>query len=122
MASWKKTQPSSSRPVYSTDSGRLCSGCGRPADDCSCSSQSVRPPDPNAVVRVRLEVKGRRGKSVTTVAGVPLPPEEIRRLATELKRRCGAGGALKDGVIEIQGDHRTEVVADLEKRGFRVRR
>ena len=66
--------------------------------------------------------RGRRGKTVTTVTGVSLPPDELRTLAQELKRRCGTGGTLKDDVIEIQGDHRDVLVAELEERGFRVKR
>ena len=66
--------------------------------------------------------KGRRGKIVSTVTGVPLDDDELTRLAGELKRRCGTGGALKDGVIEIQGDHRDTLVAELEARGYRVKR
>ena len=74
------------------------------------------------MIRVGRETKGRKGKGVTIVTGVPLPPEELARLAADLKRRCGAGGTIKEGVIEIQGDHRETVVGLLEKRGFRVRR
>jgi translation initiation factor 1 len=73
-------------------------------------------------VRVRRETKGRRGKTVTTIDGVPLADEALRGLAAELKRRCGTGGSVKDGVIEIQGDHRDILVADLEERGYTVKR
>jgi translation initiation factor 1 len=73
-------------------------------------------------VRVRREVKGRRGKSVTTVSGIPLAAEGLRLLAGELKRRCGSGGSAKQGVIEIQGDHRDTLIAELEARGYEVRR
>ena len=66
--------------------------------------------------------KGRRGKIVSTVTGVPVDASELQNLAAELKRRCGTGGALKDGVIEIQGDHRDTLVEELEKRGFKVKR
>jgi translation initiation factor 1 len=73
-------------------------------------------------VRVGRETKGRKGKTVTTVSGVPLPSDDLRDLAAELKRRCGSGGSTKDGVIEIQGDHRDVLVAALEERGFEVKR
>jgi translation initiation factor 1 len=76
----------------------------------------------DGVVRVRREKSGRRGKTVTTIAGAPLDAEGLRDLAAALKRRCGSGGAVKDGVVEIQGDHRDTVVAALEERGFRVKR
>jgi len=72
-------------------------------------------------VRVRREVKGRRGKTVTTISGVPLPADALRALAAELKRRCGTGGSAKDGVIEIQGDHRDALVEELEARGYTVK-
>jgi translation initiation factor 1 len=66
-------------------------------------------------------VKGRRGKTVTTISGVPLASDALRELAGELKRRCGSGGSAKDGVIEIQGDHRDTLVAELEDRGYTVK-
>jgi translation initiation factor 1 len=71
---------------------------------------------------VRREVKGRRGKTVTTIEGVPLPDDDLRALGNELKRRCGTGGSVKDGVIEIQGDHRDALIAELEDRGYTVKR
>jgi translation initiation factor 1 len=74
------------------------------------------------VVRVRREVQGRRGKTVTSITGIPLPDSDLRELAAELKRSCGSGGSAKDGVIEIQGDQRDAVVALLEARGYRVKR
>lgn len=73
-------------------------------------------------MRVRREVGGRRGKTVTTIAGVPLSDDALHDLAAELKRRCGCGGSVKDGTIEIQGDHRDEIVTALEARGFTVKR
>lgn len=107
------------RAVYSTDKGRLCPGCGWPFDDCRCSGQ--RPPTGDGIARVRRETKGRGGKTVTTVSGIPLGERELRELTKSLKRRCGTGGTLKDGVIEIQGDHRDAVRGELEKRGFEVK-
>jgi translation initiation factor 1 len=71
---------------------------------------------------MQAEVKGRGGKTVTTLSGISLPDEELRKLATELKRRCGTGGTLKNGVIEIQGDHRTVLEAELGNRGYKVKR
>jgi len=83
--------------------------------------RSPRAPRGDGIVRVRRETQGRGGKTVTTVAGVGLPEAELRELAGELKRRCGTGGSVKDYVIEIQGDHRDAIVAELEKRGFTVK-
>jgi translation initiation factor 1 len=76
----------------------------------------------DGIVRVRREVKGRRGKTVTTISGFGLPSEDLRELASELKRRCGSGGSVVEGVIEIQGDHRDVLVAELEARGHTVKR
>ena len=72
-------------------------------------------------MRVRRETKGRKGKTVTAISGVPLPGEDLRALAGDLKRRCGSGGSVVDGVIEIQGDHRDTLVSELESRGYSVK-
>jgi translation initiation factor 1 len=88
---------------------------------CVCGKDTP-PPKGDGIVRVRRETKGRGGKTVTTVEGVPLPGNALRDLASELKRHCGAGGTIKDGVIEIQGDHREAIVAELSRRGFSVKR
>ena len=74
------------------------------------------------MVRVGRETKGRKGKGVTLISGVPLPPEELKILARELKQTCGTGGTLKDGVIEIQGDHRDSLIDLLKTRGWTVKR
>ena len=108
--------------VYSSDQGRMCPSCGRAIPRCTCAEKSPRTARGDGVVRVGREVKGRRGKAVTTVSGVPLPEDELRSLAGELKRRCATGGAVKDGVIEIQGDHRDLLVSELEGRGYTVKR
>lgn len=109
------------RTVYSSLQGRVCPHCGNPIKRCVCRA-SPRAPQGDGVVRVRREVKGRRGKPVTTIAGVPLPSDDLKELAGELKRKCGSGGSAKDGVIEIQGDHRDVVVGELEARGYTVKR
>ncbi|MBF7142000.1 MULTISPECIES: translation initiation factor Sui1 [Pseudomonas] len=106
--------------VYSTDSGRHCPACGQPVGGCTCSSTVL--PEGDGIARVRRESKGRGGKTVTTVTGVPLPLEELKVLATNLKRRCGTGGALKDGVIEIQGDHVDVLLAELIRLGFKAKK
>jgi translation initiation factor 1 len=109
-----------SRLVYSSGSGRICPRCGRPVARCACTERP-RAARGDGVVRVRREVQGRRGKTVTTVSGVPLASDALSELAAELKRRCGSGGSAKDGVIEIQGDHREALVAELERRGYTVK-
>ena len=100
------------RTVYSTGVGRIRDAAPEPP----------RRPRGDGVVRVRREVAGRRGKPVTTIDGVPLDDAGLKELAGDLKRRCGSGGSVKDGVIEIQGDHRDVVVPALEERGYTVKR
>ena len=107
--------------VYSTERGLVCPACRHPVAKCRCRKDSPTPAG-DGVVRVRRETKGRGGKTVTTVEGVPLPGNALWDLASELKRRCGTGGTLKDGVIEIQGDHRDTVVEELSRKGFPVKR
>jgi len=105
--------------VYSTDSGRHCPDCSQPLGSCVCKQNLV--PEGDGIARVRRESKGRGGKTVTTISGVPLPENELKELASALKRRCGTGGALKDGVIEIQGDHVQLLLDELGKRGFKAK-
>ena len=106
--------------VYSTDAGRHCPDCGQPIGQCICGQPVV--PAGDGIARVRRESKGRGGKTVTTVSGVPLAGEELKELASALKKRCGTGGALKDGVIEIQGDHVELLLGELHKRGFQAKK
>ena len=100
-----------SRLVYSTDRGRVQPAAaatpGKPAGD--------------GIVRIRRETSGRSGKGVTTIAGIPLADAELRALAKQLKQQCATGGSVKDGVIEIQGDHRAAIKATLEGLGYRVK-
>ena len=103
--------------VYSTERGLVCPKCRLPMAKCRCGKEEPAPAG-DGVVRVRRETKGRGGKTVTTVWGVPLGGEALRNLASDLKRRCGTGGTAKDGVIEIQGDHRETIVAELSRQGF----
>lgn len=106
--------------VYSTDAGRHCPDCGKPVDACICGQAVVAQGD--GIARVRRESKGRGGKTVTTVSGVPVSADALKELTTSLKRRCGTGGALKDGVIEIQGDHVEVLIAELIKQGFKAKK
>ncbi len=106
--------------VYSTDSGRHCPGCSQPLDACTCKTTQI--PDGDGIARVRRESKGRGGKTVSTITGVPLALADLTALATALKKRCGCGGALKDGVIEIQGDHVELLLSELAARGFKAKK
>jgi translation initiation factor 1 len=107
--------------VYTTGLGPVCPGCRRPLADCACRRADGRPAR-DATVRVSREVAGRKGKGVSVVTGLPLGPAELASLAGELKRRCGSGGTVRDGRIEIQGDHRDLLVGELSRRGYQVKR
>jgi translation initiation factor 1 len=106
------------RIIYSTGMGSLCPNCRRPVRDCVCPKGVPGAAKFGTTVRVGREVKGRAGKGVTTVTGLPLAMAEIDALATRLKKRCGSGGTVRDGVIEIQGDHRDVIVGELLKLGW----
>lgn len=117
----KRPADQNSRLVYSSEIGRICPGCGKAAGSCICRKK-VTPAAGDGIVRVQRETKGRGGKTVTVITGVPGGEAALKAIAGELKRRCGTGGALKDGTIEIQGDHRDLLVMELEKKGFTVKR
>ncbi len=109
-----------SRAVYSTEFGRLCPQCQRPVADCVCGRD--RPADVgDGIVRLHRETKGRGGKAVTLVKGLPLAGSDLKTLARSLKQKCGVGGALKGQVIEIQGDQRAVIKGELEKLGYTVK-
>ena len=111
------------RIVYSTGAGRVCPGCGWPQDDCKCSSRigpEERVPD-RITAKLRMEKKGRGGKTVTVVYGLPRNAEFLKTLTQELKRACGTGGtAIEDGV-ELQGELRDRVREVLQKKGYTVK-
>jgi translation initiation factor 1 len=113
------------RVVYSTGVGRVCPGCGWPAADCKCSSQRADAPLPaqpaKIVAKLRMEKKGRGGKMVTVVGGLPNNAAFLKELCQELKRACGTGGAIDQGAIELQGDLRDRVRECLAKKGFIVK-
>ncbi|MCO6449950.1 MAG: translation initiation factor Sui1 [Caldilineales bacterium] len=111
---------SNTRTVYSTDGGRMCPKCGWPIKQCACSKQAEMPKG-DGIVRVGRQTKGRKGKGVSTVSGVPLDADGLAKLAKELKQKCGSGGTVRDGVIEIQGDHRQKLVDELKSRGYTVK-
>lgn len=114
--------------VYSTDGGRVdfCPTCGLRWEACTCRGTAYRRPAatrlPNdGTVRLLRDRKGRGGKTVTLIAGVPGNPAALEALATTLKRFCGSGGGVKDGIIEIQGDHRERLTAKLAELGYKVK-
>ncbi|MCK0769601.1 translation initiation factor Sui1 [Chromohalobacter canadensis] len=109
--------------VYSTEHGETCPECRAPLAECRCAeaAEEERLASLDGIVRLRRETKGRKGKGVTLVEGVPLKTDALKPLAKALKQRCGTGGAIKDGIIEIQGDQRDTLKAELEARGYRVK-
>lgn len=120
QADMSKRNNGGSRLVYSTDSGRLCPQCHRPVAECVCGRD--RPANiGDGIVRIRRETKGRGGKAVTVIEGVPLTGSELKTLAKALKQRCGVGGSVKSHTIEIQGDQRELLKRELETRGFQVK-
>jgi translation initiation factor 1 len=120
MNAMKKTGQASGL-VYSTAHGRMCPGCRKPIADCLCK-RAHAPPSTDGVIRVRRETKGRAGKGVTVITGVPLAGTELEKLAKTLKQRCGTGGTVKNGMIEIQGDHRDLIIAELTGYGWVVKK
>lgn len=108
--------------VYVTGMGRLCPDCDRPIKECCCKQRKAQAATGDGRVRVQRQTKGRGGKTVTVVSGLPLAGAELKELAGEFKRRFGVGGAVKDGAIEIQGDYADALVDELKKRGYQAKR
>lgn len=116
-----KPKPSSGGLVYSTDTGRMCPVCRQPVTACTCGTAKPRPAG-DGMVRVSRETKGRAGKGVTLVKGLALDDTALVALGKQLKTACGSGGTVKDGVIEVQGDHCERVMALLQAQGHKVKR
>ena len=116
--------------VYSSEQGRICPNCGKPTAECRCRGAKRAGSEPrqgpgfpkDGVVRVSRETKGRKGKGVTLISGLPLDAEALEQLVKRLKKSCGSGGTVKEGRVEIQGDHRDAIVAILQADGFTVKR
>lgn len=109
--------------VYSTETGRMCPSCRQPVAQCQCKSAHAVPvPVGDGVVRVSRETKGRGGKAVTVVRGVLLEAAALVLLGKQLKAACGSGGTVKDGVIEVQGDHADRVLQELKKLGYTAKK
>lgn len=100
-----------SKLVYSTDAGRMRE-----------EESEEAPPETDGIVRVRPEKKGRGGKTVTVITNLPMTSNNLKELAKQLKKRCGGGGAVKDGNIELQGDHVEAMVMELTLLGYQVKR
>jgi translation initiation factor 1 len=110
-----------SRLVYSTEHGHACPACGKPLHRCRCGPQTA-PPSGDGIVRIGRATKGRKGKGVTVITGISMEDSQLKGLAKTLKRKCGSGGTVKAGAIEIQGDHRELLTAELQGMGYTVKR
>lgn len=109
-----------SRLVYSTEIGKTCPECEKAIESCICHEQEM--PEGDGIVRISLDTKGRKGKGVTLIKGLLLKPDDLKKLAKELKQKCGVGGSVKDTTIEIQGDHRELLITLLKAKSYTVKK
>jgi len=106
--------------VYSTEFGKMCPACNKPAMKCICRKQQSIPKC-DGIVRLMRETKGRKGKGVTLITGLSLDDDALKNITKALKQKCGSGGSVKNGVIEIQGDHRDVLEQELSMLGYKVK-
>lgn len=106
--------------VYSTEFGKACPECGKSSNSCTCGKTKVQPAS-DGIVRIGRQTKGRKGAGVSLVTGISLEDKDLKKLAKQLKQKCGTGGTIKSGVIEIQGDHRETLQRELTKLGYVVK-
>jgi translation initiation factor 1 len=106
--------------VYSTDKGHICQRCENPIKQCHCGPQKNQFPT-DGIVRISRQTKGRKGSGVSIISGIPLGEAELKKLAKQLKKKCGTGGTIKNGIIEIQGDHRDTLLKQLIQSGFKAK-
>jgi translation initiation factor 1 len=112
------------RLVYSTGIGRICLECQKPAPECTCKKKPSKAQLENrqdGIIRIRREVRGRKGKTVTVISGFQRNQTDLKALAKQLKQLCGTGGSVKDGVITVQGDHREKLLKLLKEQGYEVK-
>ena len=121
-AEQKNKAESSGGLVYSTEAGRMCPACRQPVAQCGCKALAKVVAAGDGIVRVSRETKGRGGKAVTLVKGLALDEAALVAVGKQLKAVCGSGGTVKDGVVEVQGDHCDRVIAALQKMGHKVKR
>ena len=106
--------------VYSTETGHLCPTCGNMIKLCNCSQQTNQFPI-DGLVRISRQTKGRKGSGVSILSGLPLDENKLKKLAKQLKKKCGTGGTVKNGIIEIQGDHRNTLLKYLVQSGYKAK-
>lgn len=123
-ASGAKPEPAEQQQgiVYSTQSGKTCPACGQPAKACDCRKSKAGRDVNHSGVIVSRETKGRKGKGVTLVSGLPLEEEALTALGKQLKQFCSSGGTIKQGRIEIQGDHRDKLLQELKRLGYSAKK
>lgn len=115
-------QSNNSKLVYSTEYGKMCSGCAKPIKECVChelKKETVSNPD--GVARLKFETKNRKGKGVTIIEGLPINEQELLKLAKSFKQKFGIGGSVKNSIIELQGDHREQIKVELVKQGYKIK-
>ncbi len=118
-----KDRDNNSRLVYSTEPGKVCPACKKQSGKCKCKKKNNSIiPKGDGKVRVERSSKGRKGKGVSLIKGLPLENASLKELAKNLKQKCGTGGTVKNGVIEIQGDHRDFLVEQLNKLGYAAKK
>ena len=113
-----------SRPVYSTDRGNLCHSCGLPLSTYGCKPgrcKQAKTIVTDGIVRLQRQTKGRNGKPVVLITGIPLGSPELKTLASKLKAKCGVGGSIDESTIIIQGDKREILKRELELLGYKVK-
>jgi translation initiation factor 1 len=117
---------SNNRLVYSDEIGTTCPKCSQQLQKCRCNHNPAHNPagtcKTDGIIRLQRETKGRKGQGVTLITGVPLIGDELKSLAKALKQKCGTGGTIKNGIIEIQGDHRDLLLKLLGEKGWKVKK
>ncbi|MBB5608727.1 MULTISPECIES: translation initiation factor Sui1 [unclassified Janthinobacterium] len=108
--------------VYSTETGRMCPVCRQSVAQCTCKGAAKAAPVGDGQVRVSRQTKGRGGKSVTVVKGLALDAVALALLGKQLRTQCGSGGTVKEGVIEVQGDHVDTIMAALTSLGHKPKK
>ena len=107
--------------VYSTEKGRICPECDFPEKECHCRTKKIsKIIFDDGTIRIRKEKKGRNGKEVTTIQGIPLSEQAVQSIATDIKKKLGTGGTVKDDIIEIQGDRVKFITEYFIKLGYKV--
>jgi translation initiation factor 1 len=116
----KEYDSGGARLIYSTSSGSICPECGRPIRECICNEMKKEAiPSTPGVFKIFYDTKGRKGKGMTLIKGLPLSETGLLNLAKGLKQKFGTGGSVKDYTIELQGDHREEAAQELKKLGYK---